>query len=60
MSTLDEALGGLLVDPSDGYGKLGSHHEAFAISTKVSPSDATSIAVAGIRLTWSAFSKQAA
>jgi hypothetical protein len=52
MSTLDEAFSGLLVDPSDGYGKRGSHHEAFAISTKVGPGDDVDIvigkAVAGI------------
>src|SRR5271156_3776500 len=53
MGTLDEPVGGLLVDASNGHGKRGGQHEASCfISTKVDPGDDVDIvvgkAVAGI------------
>lgn len=45
MSALDEPFSGLLVDAGNGYRKRGGHHEAFAISTKVDPSDDVDIVI---------------
>jgi len=53
MSTLDEPFSDLLVDASNGHGKLGGQHEASClVSTEVDPGDDVDIvigkAVAGI------------
>jgi hypothetical protein len=46
MSSLDEPLGGLLVDASHGHSKRGGQHEASCfISTKVEPGDEVDLVI---------------